>query len=184
LGAASRFDSGWLSLLAFPRAYLVLGMWAAIMWKIRPKVPWPAVAAIAVVGVIASSLAMQRWRADEVDGAVMAVPEQHGYIEVEPQVTPSGIEFKSMIASGWDLRSIPIEGGPPAERRWTLYSSFERGNWDVAVRDIRTGETRILTSSQANDLMPVLSPNGKEIFFASDRRRGYRFTAIHRMSLP
>jgi hypothetical protein len=28
------------------------------------------------------------------------------------------------------------------------------------------GESRILTSSQANDLMPVLSPDGQEVFFA------------------
>jgi hypothetical protein len=184
LGFAARFDSGWLSLLAYPRAYLVLGLWLAMMWRMRPKVPWPAMAAIVLVGVLSSYLEMPRWRADEIDGAVMATPEQHGYTEVEPQVTPAGIEFKSMIASGWAIRSIPLEVGPPFEKRWSLYSTFERGNWDVAVRDIRTGESRILTSSQANDLMPVLSPDGREVFFASDRRRGYRFTAIYRMPLP
>lgn len=184
LGVAARLDSGWLSLLAFPRAYLVLGLWLAMMWKMRPKIPWTAMTAIVIAGILSSYFEMQRWRADEIDGAAMVAPEQHGYIEVDPQFTPAGIEFKSMIASGWAIRSIPLKVGLPAERRWTVYSTFERGNWDIAVRDIRTGESRILTSSQGNDLMPVLSPDGREVVFASDRRRGYRFTAIYRMPLP
>ena len=149
--------------------------------------PWAAVAAIVVFSGWTSYSEMQRWRADEVDGAVMAAPEQHGYIEVEPRFTSTGIEFKSMVATGWAVRSIAIPAGSVAEstadRRWMVYSTFERGNWDVGVRDLITGQTRILTSSLANDLMPVLSPDGREVVFASDRRRGYRFTAIYRMPL-
>lgn len=187
LGFASRLDSGWLSLFAFPRAYLVLALWLGLMWKIRPRVPWPAIAAIAVFSAFASYSEMRRWRADDVDGAVMAAPEQHGYIEVGPRFNSTGVEFKSMVASGWAAHSIARAGenvaALPSGKRWMVYSTFERGNWDVAVRDLRTGETRILTSSLANDLMPVLSPDGREVFFASDRRRGYRFTAIFRMPL-
>jgi hypothetical protein len=183
LGAASRFDSGWLSLLAFPRAYLVLGLWLALMWEFRPMVPLSAIAAIVVVSALAGYLSLQRWSADEIDGAVMLAPELHGYIEVQPRFGSTGIEFQSMVANGWAARSIPTDSSGPVQKDWTVYSTFERGNWDVAARNLRTGESRILTSSQANDLMPVLSPDGREVVFASDRRRGYRFTAIYRMSM-
>jgi hypothetical protein len=185
LGIAGRLDSGWLSLLAFPRAYLVLGLWLCLMWRLQPRVPWPAIAAIAVFSAFGSYSEMKRWHADEVDGAVMAAPEQHGYVEVLPLFSSTGVEFKSLVASGWAARSIARRGESASEelpeRRWMVYSTFERGNWDVGIRDLRTGETRILTSSLANDVMPVVSPDGKEVYFASDRRRGYRFTAIYRM---
>jgi hypothetical protein len=157
------------------------------MWRLRPKVPWPAIAAVAVFSAFTSYLEMKRWHSDEVDGAVIAAPEQHGYVEVLPRFNSTGVEFKSLVATGWAARSIARPAASalevPAERRWMVYSTFERSNWDVGLRDLRTGQTRILTSSLANDLMPALSPDGKEVFFASDRRRGYRFTAIYRMSL-
>ena len=40
-----------------------------------------------------------------------------------------------------------------------------------------------MTSSYANDFMPAYSPDGTRLYFASDRRRGYRFTAIYTIAL-
>ena len=170
------------------RMSAVLLLWAGFIWWIRPRMSWAAVTVIAIVGAIASSSEMRRWQADEIDGAVMAAPEQHGFVEVEPRFTSAGLEFKSMVATGWATRSIALPeqsaSATDVQKNWSVYSTFERGNWDVGVKDLRTGQTRILTSSLANDFMPVLSPDGREVFFASDRRRGYRFTAIYRMPIP
>jgi Tol biopolymer transport system component len=48
---------------------------------------------------------------------------------------------------------------------------------------LRTGAIERLTTSLANDYMPAYSTDGREIYFASDRRRGYRFTAIFKMPI-
>jgi hypothetical protein len=171
--------------LVFVRSWVLVGLWIWMVWQIRPRIPWPAFPAIVVLAAVASYWEMQRWHADVADGAVLAAPEQHGYIEVEPRFNSGGVEFKSMIARGWSTRTIQRPPDPEvSDQRWTVYVTFERGNWDVGLRNRRSGETRILTSSLANDVMPVLSPDGREVFFASDRRRGYRFTAVYRMPVP
>jgi hypothetical protein len=166
--------------------WAVLALWAGFIWWIRPRVRLPAVAVIVVLAAVASYSEMNRWHADEADRAVIAAPEQHGYVEVEPRVNSDRLEFKSMVASGWVTRSIALRHEntpPPASERWMVYSTFERGNWDVGVKDMSTGQTRLVTSSLANDSMPVLSPDGREVFFVSDRRRGFGFTAIYRVPL-
>ena len=66
---------------------------------------------------------------------------------------------------------------------WTAYATNVRGNWDIALQSTRTGEVRLLTTSSANDLTPAFSPDGKSVYFASDRHRGYRFTAIYRIDV-
>ena len=47
----------------------------------------------------------------------------------------------------------------------------------------RTGEIRFLTTSSANDVTPCFSPDGRSVYFASDRHRGYRFTTIYRVDV-
>jgi hypothetical protein len=41
----------------------------------------------------------------------------------------------------------------------------------------------IFTASPANDYNPAISPDEKTLYFASDRKRGYRFSAIYWISL-
>jgi hypothetical protein len=67
--------------------------------------------------------------------------------------------------------------------RWLAFSTNESGNWNIARRSVIDGHREFLTSSLANDYMPTYSEDGKEIYFASDRRRGYRFSAIYRIRL-
>src|SRR5438552_17476208 len=67
--------------------------------------------------------------------------------------------------------------------KWTAFATDQRGNWDIAIRSNETGEIRFLTSSSANDLTPSFSPDGRSVYFASDRHRGYRFTTIYRVSI-
>ncbi len=63
------------------------------------------------------------------------------------------------------------------------FATNPMGDWDIAELDLGGGEVRILTSSRANDLMPAYALDGRSLVFASDRRRGYRFTAIFRMNV-
>ncbi|MBI4471024.1 MAG: PD40 domain-containing protein [Acidobacteria bacterium] len=66
---------------------------------------------------------------------------------------------------------------------WLAFATNELGNWDVGRISLSDGRREILTASKANDLMPAFSLDGKTIYFASDRRRGYRFTAIYAIAL-
>jgi hypothetical protein len=64
--------------------------------------------------------------------------------------------------------------------RWLTYSTNESGNWNLGRHSLVDDHRELLTTSLANDLMPAYAPDGR-LFFASDRRRGYRFTAIYGM---
>ena len=65
-----------------------------------------------------------------------------------------------------------------------FFASNPLGDWDVFRFSLEDGTRQRLTSSGANDFMPAVSPDGKTLYFASDRRRGYRFSAIYQMDLP
>jgi hypothetical protein len=64
-----------------------------------------------------------------------------------------------------------------------LFATNMQGNWDVGEYALDTGRYEIRTRSLGNDYMPAYSPDGGTIYFASDRRRGYRFTAIYSIVL-
>jgi TolB protein len=60
-----------------------------------------------------------------------------------------------------------------ADGRKIIYQTNEGGNWDIAEKDILSGETRMLVSTGASEELPFLSPNGKKILYTSnadDRR--------------
>ena len=63
------------------------------------------------------------------------------------------------------------------------FATNSSGNWEVAEYTFSEGTTENRTSSLANDLMPAYSIDGRTIYFASDRRRGYRFTTIFKIRL-
>ena len=63
------------------------------------------------------------------------------------------------------------------------FATNSSGNWEVAEYSFSDQTTENRTSSLANDLMPAYSIDGRTIYFASDRRRGYRFTTIFKIRL-
>jgi Tol biopolymer transport system component len=67
--------------------------------------------------------------------------------------------------------------------RWLLFSENVSGNWDVVRLSLGDGRREVLTASDANDFMPAISPDERTLYFASDRRRGYRYTGIFRLEL-
>ena len=177
------------TVMAFSRAYLMIALWTVLMLAARPRIKAPVVfAAILLFSAVSGYSEYRRWRLDDVDQAEMAFPQERGLMEVEPRFVSGNLVFRSLDATGFVTRSIPTDQRGDSESRspdgrWIAYATKERGNWDIALREVSTGQTRILTSSAANDTMPVFSPDGSKIFFASDRRRGYRFSAIFEKSL-
>ena len=63
------------------------------------------------------------------------------------------------------------------------FATNSSGNWEVAEYSFSDGKIENRTTSLANDLMPVYAIDGRTIYFASDRRRGYRFTTIFKIRL-
>jgi hypothetical protein len=313
MGATARWDSGVSMLLAFPRVYLVFGLWFLFLFPPSPSGRGQSAArsasptgrslkngarvragfaAIALIALISASIEWQRWQADELDGAVMARPEDHGFLETHPAIGSAGLIFSALRPEGYTvLHPSAFEAGLVYEShgaisgrlpdgtgiRWTgaiepslgkasviavsednhailertrndfawrevlrrdtvlhdpsisfdrssvafsevangryrisewnrstgavrvllegsydyrypayapaggklAFATNETGNWDVGEYSFDTAHYEVLTSSRANDYMPAYSPDGKQIYFASDRRRGYRFTAIY-----
>jgi hypothetical protein len=67
--------------------------------------------------------------------------------------------------------------------RWLFVSQKESGQWDIGRLWRDTGRKEVLTASPANDFNPAVSPDERTLYFASDRKRGYRFSAIYWMPL-
>ena len=96
-----------------------------------------------------------------------------------PQRERASLAVRTLLEGGADYRYPKY--APHANEM--AFATNERGNWDVGRASLKTLAHEILTSSYANDFMPVYSPDGTRLYFASDRRRGYRFTAIYTIAL-
>ena len=109
-------------------------------------------------------------------------------IDTNPAWSPTGgqIAFTSsragnphlfvMDAEGTDVRRVSTAGnlndgaswGPEGDR--VTYSTRRRGNgFDVAVTDLVTLDTRVLTSGPGSHEDPSFSPDGRRIAFSSNR---------------
>ena len=190
MGATAMLQDGITMPLAFPRVWLVTVLWILFVLALRPQKLRlsPAVIALTVAVVFVSSVLAffdnRRWVADVSDGATLVSVYPAAYLEFQPRFINGRLVTSILTADG--LRN-PLPPGDQSttspDGRWTALASNERGNWDIVLRSNETGETRFLTSSSANDLTPVFSPDGRFVYFASDRHRGYRFTTIYRKSV-
>lgn len=57
-----------------------------------------------------------------------------------------------------------------------VYSASKDGKQYLAVYNLETEQTRLITGGQSDDVQPNLSPNGKQVVFRSDREGGGIFT--------
>ncbi len=54
-----------------------------------------------------------------------------------------------------------------------VYQTNERGNWDIAEKNLSSGEVRILVGTSSSEELPFISPDGKKMVYTSnadDRR--------------
>ena len=190
MGATARYDHGVAMIAAFPRAWIVVILWLVFLLMLDPRLPRISLAAVAsaaaaIVVLVAIAVAEnRRWIADVSDGASRVLLEAPADLEIEPRFVAGRLVTSVLGPDGFN--------GPPQmedaastspDGKWTAFATDQRGNWDIAIRSNETGEIRFLTSSSANDLTPSFSPDGRSVYFASDRHRGYRFTTIYRVSI-
>jgi WD40-like Beta Propeller Repeat len=187
--ATAGFDSGAAMIFAFPRVYLVTILWVFFLFTLKP--PRPALGSqflIALSSILLIFMGMafmenRRWTGDVADRAVLVPMPPPSFLEIQPRFEGDRLITSSLNRDG--LSPLPPKEGPAVspDGRWIAYATNIQGNWDIALRSTRTGEVRFLTTSSANDLTPTFSPDGKSVYFASDRHRGYRFTAIYRIDV-
>ncbi len=64
--------------------------------------------------------------------------------------------------------------------RWMAYSHYDRGTWNLWVRDQRTGGTRRIGDVPCNELQPAWEKDSKTLLYDTDCGRSLWFTAVAR----
>ncbi len=118
------------------------------------------------------------------DGGGATRITQGGNIDTEPVFSPDGktLYFTSdrggspqiyrMSASGGDAKRVTFDGNynvSPAispDGKLLAYIRREGGRFQVAVQDLATGQSRVLTDS-AHDESPSFAPNGQTVLYAT-----------------
>ncbi|HEX7972511.1 MAG TPA: Tol-Pal system beta propeller repeat protein TolB, partial [Thiobacillus sp.] len=119
-----------------------------------------------------------------VDGSGLSRLTQGGDINTEPVFSPDGqtVYFTSdrggspqiyrVAASGGDPKRVTFSGSynvSPAispDGRFLAYISREDGRFSVALQELATGQTRVLTDT-ARDESPSFAPNGQAVLYAT-----------------
>jgi Glycosyltransferase family 87/WD40-like Beta Propeller Repeat len=64
--------------------------------------------------------------------------------------------------------------------RWLAYSHFERGAWNLWIRDQKTGETTRVGNVPCNEIEPGWESDSKTLLYSTDCGRSLWFTAVAR----
>ena len=64
--------------------------------------------------------------------------------------------------------------------RWLAYSHFERGAWNLWIRDQNTGATRRIGDVPCNEIQPSWESDSKTLLYSTDCGRSLGFTAVAR----
>jgi hypothetical protein len=64
--------------------------------------------------------------------------------------------------------------------RWMAYSHFDRGAWNLWIRNQQTGETRRIADVPCNQIEPSWETDSKTLLYGTDCGRSLWFTAIAR----
>ncbi|MBB5315564.1 glycosyltransferase 87 family protein [Tunturibacter empetritectus] len=64
--------------------------------------------------------------------------------------------------------------------RWMAYSHFDRGAWNLWIRNQQTGETRRIADVPCNQIEPSWETDSKTLLYSTDCGRSLWFTAVAR----
>ncbi len=71
------------------------------------------------------------------------------------------------------------------DNRSVAFSAWREGGFrDLVIVDVQTGKAHSVTQNRAQDLTPVYDPNGRYLYFASDRSGIYNVYALELDALP
>jgi hypothetical protein len=115
------------------------------------------------------------------------VESARGYSMSRPYFCGSRLRWWSPSADGRRMES----GGDglkcaatPSTPSAPVQSRFEDGSWNLYLRDPVSGQReQRITFSDANEVDPVMSPDGCAVVFASDQGRGLGSTALYTLDL-
>jgi MFS family permease len=67
------------------------------------------------------------------------------------------------------------------DERWVAFQEWRAatGSWDVVALERASGQRVVVASGPSNEVEPSWSPDGEQLVFSSDRRRGLGFDAIY-----
>jgi hypothetical protein len=77
----------------------------------------------------------------------------------------------------------PDESRYPAvspDGHWVAFSKLQGGNWHLWLRNLRNGQTNLLTHADCNNVEPAWLPDSKTLIYASDCGRALWFYALCR----
>jgi len=179
---ALRSASGALTPLAYARFFGLTVVALAIAWPfLRPRIGLPVVAVGGVAGCLAvvASGAVEPWP---------RIESARGYSMMHPRFCGSRLRWASPSADGRRLESRgegeDCEENAGATGAGRVESRFADGSWNLYLHGLAAGQARRLTYSSANEVDPVMTPDGCAVVFASDQGRGLGSTALYRIEVP
>jgi len=140
---------------------------------------------VTVMGTLVGIGAMSRPLHEESWPRVEAA---RGYSMARPHFCGESLRWWSPTADGRRMESrgegeACAVSRPARSTGWEVHSRFTNGSWNLFLRSAKSVAERRITSSDANELDPVLSPDGCAVVFASDQGRGLGSTALYRLDL-
>lgn len=182
--AAFRSVSGVLAPLAYARLFGIVALALCLSWIfIDRRVLGRALA----LGVAAGVLALRLEGGDE---SWSRIESARGYSMMRPYFCGARLRWLSPSADGRRLEPrgdgddcASTGPAPPAPRGQSVISRFTEGSWNLYLRPRTDAPELRLTHSPANEVDPVLAPDGCFVVFASDQGRGLGSTALYRIDL-
>ena len=170
--------TGPLTPLAYSRFFIITALAFVVA---RPFVSRAAAAPAAGLGLLAGVLAIGSAPRDEAWPRVVAAS---GYSMMNPHFCGENLRWfvPSSDGRGRESRGAGEScGHRPAPEAVT--SRFADGSWNLYLQVASAAHSTRLTSSDANEIDPVMTPGGCEVVFASDQGRGLGSTALYRLDL-
>jgi len=175
---AFREATGLLTPLAYAR-FLALTVLAFVV--ARPFFSRSAAAPAVGLGILAGVLAISLAPRHE---AWPRVAEAKGYSMMSPHFCGQNLRWFVPSSDG-RARESRGAGESCGQRSATgpVTSRFADGSWNLYLDTAASGGPIRLTTSDANEIDPVMAPGGCEVVFASDQDRGLGSTALYRLDL-
>ncbi len=170
--------TGPLAPLAYSRFCIITALAFVVA---RPFVSRAAAAPAAGLGLLAGLLAIGSAPRDEAWPRVVAAS---GYSMMNPHFCGENLRWfvPSSDGRGRESRGAGEScGHRPAPEAVT--SRFADGSWNLYLQVASAAHSTRLTSSDANEIDPVMTPGGCDVVFASDQGRGLGSTALYRLDL-